>query len=397
MQTLKDILKQASDTIKGIRYPTIPAGSMKPVKSAGSIGKDPGVDYKPKAGDEQEFVAAHSVEKWDHIDGNATDFATKGVKYSLETPQNARMGNIEKQAQAAEFVANREEVEVDGEVVAEAEDHMKRAESYRKSAAAHRAKGGAFHYAQAAQHDTYADEYEQRAKEAARKKKTSEETDREGGVLEEMSNSKFLTQHHEKEAAFHRDEIRKSKRPSFKTSWHADQAAYHEGELKRLQGLTEEQVVEEQEKCNHTRAGIACPVHGKTLCPGTPSEHKKQMGRLKETMTVARRVITEKLTKRNDAGDWIHDFVHSDNPRFDGKSKSKRIDQALAAYYAKQEEAVEVVTEAKMVNMIPKSVNLYGSAKKKSKPGDKESPVLSAVPPNTVPVKTSDVGFGISG
>jgi hypothetical protein len=35
-------------------------------------------------------------------------------------------------------------------------------------------------------------------------------------------------------------------------------------------------------------------------------------------------------------GDWVHDFVHSDNSRFKGKSKQSRIRMALGAYYAKK-------------------------------------------------------------
>jgi len=46
--------------------------------------------------------------------------------------------------------------------------------------------------------------------------------------------------------------------------------------------------------------------------------------------------INEVLSKDADAGDWIHDFIHSDNPKFAGKSKAKRKEMALAAYYAKQ-------------------------------------------------------------
>ena len=47
-------------------------------------------------------------------------------------------------------------------------------------------------------------------------------------------------------------------------------------------------------------------------------------------------MIQEVLSKDAKAGDWIHDFVHSDNPKFAGKSKEKRKQMALAAYYAKQ-------------------------------------------------------------
>lgn len=57
-------------------------------------------------------------------------------------------------------------------------------------------------------------------------------------------------------------------------------------------------------------------------------------------------LIKEVLSKDASAGDWIHDFVHSDNPKFAGKSKAKRKEMALAAYYAKQRnEETEQVEE----------------------------------------------------
>jgi hypothetical protein len=53
--------------------------------------------------------------------------------------------------------------------------------------------------------------------------------------------------------------------------------------------------------------------------------------------------LHEVLKKDATAGDWIHDFVHSDNPKFAGKSTKKRQKMALAAYYAKQRnEEVEI-------------------------------------------------------
>tara|TARA_B110000263_G_scaffold243294_1_gene249837 strand:+ start:613 stop:738 length:126 start_codon:yes stop_codon:yes gene_type:complete len=36
-------------------------------------------------------------------------------------------------------------------------------------------------------------------------------------------------------------------------------------------------------------------------------------------------------------GDYIDDFVKSDAPQFKGKSKEKRKEMAIAAYYAKNE------------------------------------------------------------
>jgi hypothetical protein len=47
-------------------------------------------------------------------------------------------------------------------------------------------------------------------------------------------------------------------------------------------------------------------------------------------------MLNEVLSKNADAGDYISDFVKSDNPKFAGKSKAKRIKMALGAYYSKQ-------------------------------------------------------------
>ena len=61
--------------------------------------------------------------------------------------------------------------------------------------------------------------------------------------------------------------------------------------------------------------------------------------------------IEEKLTAADPASKWISDFVKSDNPKFAGKSKKERIQQALGAYYAAKggkNEEVEQVDEANM-------------------------------------------------
>jgi len=49
-------------------------------------------------------------------------------------------------------------------------------------------------------------------------------------------------------------------------------------------------------------------------------------------------LINEVMAKDASAGDYIHDFIHSDNPKFAGKSKAKRKEMALAAYYSKKNE-----------------------------------------------------------
>ena len=55
-----------------------------------------------------------------------------------------------------------------------------------------------------------------------------------------------------------------------------------------------------------------------------------------EEHSIFDQMIQEVLSKDAKAGDWIHDFVHSDNPKFKGKSTEMRKKMALAAYYAKQ-------------------------------------------------------------
>lgn len=47
----------------------------------------------------------------------------------------------------------------------------------------------------------------------------------------------------------------------------------------------------------------------------------------------------EALDPKADAGVWISDFVNSTDPKFDGKSKEERKQQALAAWYAARREA----------------------------------------------------------
>jgi hypothetical protein len=54
-----------------------------------------------------------------------------------------------------------------------------------------------------------------------------------------------------------------------------------------------------------------------------------------------KKTLKEVLTKKTSAGKFIRDFQGSDNPRFAGKSKEKRKQMALAAYYAKQNEEVK--------------------------------------------------------
>lgn len=53
---------------------------------------------------------------------------------------------------------------------------------------------------------------------------------------------------------------------------------------------------------------------------------------------VKEETVVETLDKSAPASAWIHDFVHSTNPKFKGKSRKERIHMALGAFYGKQNE-----------------------------------------------------------
>jgi hypothetical protein len=56
--------------------------------------------------------------------------------------------------------------------------------------------------------------------------------------------------------------------------------------------------------------------------------------------------LDEKLTKKMSAGDVIHDFVHSDDPKFKGKSTKERQKMALGAYYGMHPEKSKKMEES---------------------------------------------------
>ena len=210
--------KPLSDILKGVKKSTV---------TPGSTGKDPGVDYMPKAGDEQKFVAKHSTEKHDHRTGNGPEvFSASQVKHSMDDPRMKNFGHKKS----------------DEKKVYEAKEDDEKNAPF----------SGPFDKDQKAKDKNV-------AKNAARKS------------MKDMKGPKKM----------------------------------------------------EEAKCNMTEAGKMCPVHGMAEC--------YDMKTIKEVEQV-----DEVLTKSTTAGETIHDFMHSKNPKFAGKSKEKRKQMALAAYYAKQ-------------------------------------------------------------
>jgi hypothetical protein len=88
-------------------------------------------------------------------------------------------------------------------------------------------------------------------------------------------------------------------------------------------------------------------------------------------------MINEVLGKDATAGDYIHDFVHSDNPKFAGKSKAERKKMALGAYYGAQKEAYEpseaaITTDTLAGRMPGGKSNSFKSFKTRVRPLAKE-------------------------
>lgn len=75
--------------------------------------------------------------------------------------------------------------------------------------------------------------------------------------------------------------------------------------------------------------------------------------------------VDEKLTKGMSAGEVISDFVHSDDPKFAGKSKKERMRMALGAYYSMNpSKSRKKMEEAAVCNMTEagKMCEVHGEA-----------------------------------
>jgi hypothetical protein len=89
-------------------------------------------------------------------------------------------------------------------------------------------------------------------------------------------------------------------------------------------------------------------------------------------------LINEVLSKDASAGEWISDFVKSDNPKFAGKSKEQRKKQALGAYYAAQRnestdyESFLVLDEAIQGDIVKMGAKEIKHANMKDKQNDQE-------------------------
>jgi len=372
---LKDILKQAHDTIKGVRHST-----TEPV----STGKDPGVDYKPKAGDEDNFIAKHSVQKWDEPTGNIDP--STGVKYSLDTPQNSRMGNNQAKSKATnEEVINELSPATKSDYRVKAGDEAKRL----------RTRIGIMNKVKS-DDDVVKSAADNVKKDMKRKLNNrvdgilrstrSEETDPGFSKLKDELNelsTDLLHRAAHKAAKVAMTDVQGRSGPIFKKR--AAQAnkfrakgMEQEKKERAMKEETLDEVVINRQMTPKEKAAKAAYIkkHSAKLAAhdtgtSTPKKSFKDVNTERGDYThqpskmglrhaigagyyKAEETIHEVLTKSTTAGETIHDFVHSKDPKFAGKSKEKRKEMALAAYYAKQRN--EEVKEAYAVQPLLGSV-----------------------------------------
>ena len=235
--------KKLSDVLKGVK-------SSKVVP--GSTGTDPGVDYDPKAGDEQKFVAKHKTEKWASRKGNGPDlYSATNIKYALDDKKR------------------------------EPRHGHKRGDDQ--------------------------DVYEA----------TQAQKDAVSAQLGSMIPGKISTKVNLNRGTLRADKTRKIIRE-------VDTSKRNEPTIKGPIALP-----------NPADPSSLGGMNSADKLGGSGSSNKsailKKLGMKEEADQ-----IDEVLTKKTPIGSWIHDFVHSDNLKFAGKSRKERMKQAVGAYYAKQ-------------------------------------------------------------
>jgi hypothetical protein len=97
-KTLDAILAAARERISGANYS---AGRNTGSEQPTTTGKEPGVDYAPRAGGERKFIAKHTHIEQEYPTGMEHAFTGEPVKYALDDPRNAHYGNKAGEAQKA--------------------------------------------------------------------------------------------------------------------------------------------------------------------------------------------------------------------------------------------------------------------------------------------------------
>lgn len=295
-KSLNDILKVAHDRIKGVHASTT---------SDLSTGKDPGVDYAPRAQGGQDFIAQHSVQKWDEPDGNP-NYADK-VKYSLD--KETRHGYTEPKAKKV--------------------NESKKAEDTKCNKTPGQTWCPLHEMADCSKSTTIKEAYD--------------------------DNSTKVSDWSDKKLKWHASDDRKHSSSHVPAWSELRRRAKTSAPAPKKTNEEAEQVDEVSSALLH-RAFQKAKKNAGWLMPGDGGKGDKAWNRVKkfrdagvakekQEKAVKEEAVNEVLTKSTTAGETISDFVHSKNPKFAGKSKEKRKQMALAAYYAKQNEEKAVKEE----------------------------------------------------
>jgi hypothetical protein len=408
--------KQLKDILAGTK-------SVKTVP--GNLGKDPGVDYEPKAGDEQKFAALHVHQKHDYPHDNEAMFTGKNIPYSLDNKgKESRHGHKKGDDEKAYFAPVKEEKETESVVCNETPKGVKcpvhgmvecwsapgkkmnEAMSPKQKQHANRVKTmpgkkghvmGAASNFEAPFHKVHATVTKNGgAKEVVKHELQAKDkhdaifnvqmmhhkaghkihdVKHKGLVKEEVEqidelSTDLLHRAAHKAAKVAMTDVQGRSGPIFKKrAAQANKFRAKGMEQEKKERAMKEEALDEATDPRDSRPETYRPNNTgyawdrlATRSKSDPKDSKatkngKQAG-LKHSIKGAlgkhgpkgklpEETIDEVLTKSTTAGETIHDFVHSDNPKFKGKSKEKRKEMALAAYYAKQRnEEVEILEDA---------------------------------------------------
>ena len=99
MKPLRDITPRMKSSMPDTTKKAL-EGSNSSIVVDGSIGTDPGVDYKPKSPESQKFVALHKTQKHSERTGNKEDVRNGAkIKYALKNKENSHMGRDQKESE----------------------------------------------------------------------------------------------------------------------------------------------------------------------------------------------------------------------------------------------------------------------------------------------------------
>jgi hypothetical protein len=351
-------------------------GVKKSKVAPGSLGKDAGVDYKPKAGDEDKFVAKHETEKHDDRFGNGDDvFQATNVKYSLDDKvKEPRHGH--KRGDDKKVYEGKEEDERDAPF------------------------SGPYNSDQKAKDKNVAKNAARKSMKDMKGPKKMEEAKcnmTEAGVkcpvhgMSECMSAKKINEDSGFKAALPHiikdikakksaQELRQTHGTHYKRVANAASNVhgpkYTRAHLLSVAQTAMKEEIEHVDEAERTSSYLgtykspdeAKEKHGKNLRirprlgKDNPNKHLYAKGgplkrsssqdikpehgtrfdaysRKKTNEDVEQ--VDEVLTKKTPAGEWIKDFQKSEKHQFAGKSMEKRKQMALAAYYSKQREQKE--------------------------------------------------------